>query len=810
MLFPPLKFISQLKNETMAFSKIPYDIHLSKYTLRTFDREYIQVIKLEGIDFETIDDEEINNFHNRLNNLLKSIASPQIAIWQHLIRYKENNYPQGNFTNVFSQQLDEKYKKRIVNEKFMVNKLFLTIVYKPTMFKKKIPLFNLLKINEDSLNKEIQSSLDKMEKIISEILSSLMHYEPIRLGIYEHQGIYFSEPIEFFAFLVNGEKQRIPLSLHSFNKTMITSRPFFGIETIELRTSTKNYYGAMLGIKAYPPETHPGLLNELLISPFSFILTQSFIFLPKEVTKNALKRHRNRMQNIGDESFSQINEIDNALDDLQSNRFVMGEHHFSLFLQSESLDTLLDNLSLARTILNNNGILVAREDLALEAAFWAQLPANFKYRPRKAPISSRNLAGFSSLHNFPLGHRKDNHWGEALTVLMTAAGTPYYFSFHARDTNEVGAGKKDVGHTLIIGPTGSGKTVFITFHLCMLQKMGVTSVLFTKDCDSAICIRALGGKFYTIKSGMPTGWNPFYLEATPHNIQFLNDFVRKLVTRENTLLTASEEADLTKAIYAVMAFEKKDRRLGRVLDYLDPTKTEGIYTRLKQWCYARNEDEQDGIYAWLFDNEIDTLLNSLGEVLTTGFDTTEFLDRPLIRTPINMWLFFITQRLIDGRRFALFIAEFWKALADPYFAEFGKNQLKTIRKNNGFVVLDSQSASDAINHPISRTLIEQTPTKILFPNPEANFNEYTEGGLNLSEREYLLIKEEIPLGSKMFLIKQGRHAIVAKLDLSQFEEELSILSGNKKNNDYIEYLINAYGEKPEIWLPLFKMNRGKV
>jgi type IV secretion system protein VirB4 len=203
----------------------------------------------------------------------------------------------------------------------------------------------------------------------------------------------------------------------------------------------------------------------------------------------------------------------------------------------------------------------------------------------------------------------------------------------------------------------------------------------------------------------------------------------------------------------------------------------------------------DGPYAWIFDNPEDALIEVLGSALTTGFDVTEFLDKPLIRTPVNMYLFHVTQQLIDGRRFVLFIAEFWKALDDEYFGAFAKDQLKTIRKKNGFVVLDSQSPSDAINHLHSRTLIEQTPTKICFPNPEAMVEDYaSDAGLNLTEREYRLIKQDIPAGSRLFLIKQGQNSVVAKLDLKGFDAELGVLSARKATIERMEQLIETEGK----------------
>src|SRR6185503_6796981 len=141
----------------------------------------------------------------------------------------------------------------------------------------------------------------------------------------------------------------------------------------------------------------------------------------------------------------------------------------------ERLRTLDDCVALARARLADTGMTVAREDLALEAAFWAQLPGNFPMRPRKAPITSRNFAAMAAFHNFPAGRATGNHWGDALTLLISSARSPYYFSLHASDpTDPDGGSRKDTGHTFICGPTGSGKTVFVGFLVAMLARRGVT------------------------------------------------------------------------------------------------------------------------------------------------------------------------------------------------------------------------------------------------------------------------------------------------------------------------------------------------
>jgi type IV secretion system protein VirB4 len=103
---------------------------------------------------------------------------------------------------------------------------------------------------------------------------------------------------------------------------------------------------------------------------------------------------------------------------------------------------------------------------------------------------------------------------------------------------------------------------------------------------------------------------------------------------------------------------------------------------------------------------------------------------------------------------------------------------------------------------ISRTIIEQTPTKVFFPNADANRDDY-EVGFALSEREFRLIKEELEPGSRRFLVKQGHQSIVCELDLKGFDTELAVISGRRANVDLVNELIARHGAEPDQWLPRF-------
>jgi len=114
----------------------------------------------------------------------------------------------------------------------------------------------------------------------------------------------------------------------------------------------------------------------------------------------------------------------------------------------------------------------------------------------------------------------------------------------------------------------------------------------------------------------------------------------------------------------------------------------------------------------------------------------------------------------------------------------------------------TQSTSDVIASSICRTVVEQTATKILFPNPDASAAEYMES-FGLSEREFRLIKEHLEPGARQFLVKQGHHSVVCQLDLQGFDAELAVLAARRTGLERMWSAMAKYGTDPSSWVPGF-------
>lgn len=802
-----LKNHASLRREMPVAGRIPYSAHVSPHVVRTSAGDYVQAFRIAGASYECADDVTVNLWHERLNIAYRSIASPNVAIWTHLVRRRSRGYPSGDLQVAFACRLNERYQQRIDGEQLMVNELFFAVVYRPTAnAATQLTTRMLSRAQPQGAALELRDSLDVCDKLSQSLIAALDRYEPEQLSTYRKGEQLRSELLEYFGLLINGEAQPIPVPRGPLNSALASTRPLFGVEALEYRTPTNTRLGAFLGIMEYATPTSPGVFSALLKAPFPLVLTQSLAFVSQAAGQGLLQRQFRRLMNSGDFAQTQAEELKGALDAYAGGEFAMGTHHLSLQILSDAYEgteppnqgqrvrDLNERIALARPMLTDAGLLVAREDLALEAAFWAQLPGNFSRRPRTAVITTRNFAGMAPLHGHPTGRLHGNHWGDALALLPSAARSPYYFSLHASDWREVDGGtRKDLGHTFICGPTGSGKTVLIGFLVAMLMKHGATQVLIDKDHGLEILVRALDGEYLALRNGVPTGFNPLQLPPTPAHLEFLRQWLTLLARPAS----AREEADLFQALRGTLALAPEARRLSRLIEFVDSTDPTGLYPRLARWTHiARGE------YAWVFDNPVDSVVPRLGTQSILGFDVTDVLPNAVICTPVSWYLFNLIDALVDGRRLVCWMDEFSNLLGDPVFESRTKNALKTWRKLDGVLCVSTQSPHDALQSPIARTIIEGTATKIFLPNSDAAAEDYIDG-FGLTEREFQLIKERIDPHSRQFLIKQGRYSTVCELDLKGFDAELAVISGRASLVQAMHAAIDTFGPRSQDWLPAF-------
>jgi len=786
-----LKHGDAMNKEVSCSVHIPYSRHVSDSTITTVDGVLIKVIKLEGFSFETADQKEINRFQEKRNNMLYGMSDNRYAIWSTLVRRRETRFPTGDFPEGFTRDLNEQYQMKVADQSMFVNELYLTIIRQTPSGKinKFADFLKTLSQKGDIVAQKRQrkEAARELDEVTDKLLSNLEPYSPRVLGIKACDNGLESEPLGFFSYLINGINRRILLPKLAINQFLSSARPFFAKDAIELQGVSHRKLIAGLTIKEYNGNTRPSIFDGLLKLPFEFVLTQSFKFRARKEALDKMKMQRRQLNQAEDDAVSLTLELEEGIDDLASGRISFGDHHFSLLCSSHDLPGLQKNLAAADSVLADEGITAVREDIALEASFWAQLPSNNSYIGRKAGISSQNFAAFSSFHNYPCGHIDGNHWGSAITLLETVSGSPFYFNFHV----------EDLGNATIIGPSGSGKTVLMTFLQAQLEKYpGLRRVYLDKDRGAEIFIRAIGGTYAAIKPGVSTGFNPFQLPETPENSAFLLELVSFMLSENGQPLNAVDMGHATRLVKGNWMLEPAHRRISNLAAYLPQGQDNHLALRLKRW-YGQ------GDLAWLFDCEHDDFPTN---VRTIGFDLTHILEEPIARAACLRYMFHRVDAMIDGSPIPITIDEGWKGLEDEYVSKKIFDWEKVIRKRNGLIVFGSQSARDLADTRIGTTIIEQSPTQIFYPNPDADYKSHCEA-FNLSDKEFDLIKNQLNPAERCFLIKQGRNSVVGKLNLKGMNDVLAVLSGRESTVRLLDEIRAEHGDDPAVWLPIFHERR---
>ena len=789
------RYWAQARAENPLTRFIPFSSLVSPHDVITRGGDYLRIWRLDGVAFECADEPQIGERHEALCSLLRNLAGGQWAVWTHRLHRVVSDALQHPADAGFASELSRAYQDKLNAHQMMSNELYLTLVYRPNVSRVSRALQSTQR-SRAALAQAQAEALRVMKERSALVDRVLRGFVPRLLGPREQRGRHYSEVAEFLGYLVNGSWRAIPMTASALYRTLPIARLSFGGDKLELRHGNSCRYAALVDIKEYADAVEPGVLNALLYEASEFIETQSFSILPRREAMRALELQRAQLIASDDVVATQVADMDLALNELGDGQFCMGEYHYSLVVFGDDVaDAGRRAAQAIGAVGEASSLQMSPVDLVADAAWFAQMPGNWQWRPRDAKLSSRAFAALASGHNFSRGKRDGNPWGEALALLRTPAGQPFYLNLHSSPDGEDSADKKLPGNTLIIGSTGVGKTTLEMFLLALTRKWTPAPrlVLFDLDRGCEIAVRALGGRYFTLEAGKPTGCNPLQREPTPARIQFWAQLMRVCIATPALPLLPADERAIADAVNAVAMMPASLRRFSTVRQNLPKSGENSLFERLGRWC-------QGGALGWVFDQADDRLLD-LHAASVIGFDTTEFLDLPEVRTPVMMYLLQVMEELVNGERLIYVISEFWKALDHDIFSDFAKQKQKTIRKQNGLGIFDTQSPSDVLRHPIGRTMVEQSVTKIFLANPEAVREEYVDG-FGLSDAEFQIVRSLGAQGGRRFLVKQGHASAICELDLSGLEDFITVLSATTDNVALLDDIRARHGDNPMQWLPV--------
>lgn len=775
------------------------------------DNQLLSIIKISGHSFELEQDRELTAKYQRLKAYLLTLgqdAAGKIGVWFYLDRRKVEIDEQYNFDNEFIQKFSAKYMERFKNQgHFFKTTYFVAIV-----------------LNYSSST--LEEGIKKMHQYL-DIASRMLSFSGI--SILKLKKMY-NEPASFLAWLLNHQEIKVPFVDTTIKNTIASSDIHFGhdLSLIRSKNTSCQQYLAVYILRNFPANSSQGMLDFLLDIPCEFLLTQSFIFAKQLSSLGKINAQQNKINSSADVADEELTLLDHVKHLVQNNDIFLGSYDCVLCVYANSTKALFNNGNLLESSFSSRGYQLLRTGIEQQRAFLKILPSS-DIKLLSSLRSTTTIADQFSLHNTSIGKKSGNPIGDgsSLMPIQTLQGGVHYFNTSNTAEEKNMQSEPIASHFLILGTTGTGKTVLQSSIASFMQRFN--PMMFAIDFNESMRLPMLmmGAKYFVLRDGEYTGINPFQLDAkvlASHHggdeseqliskisetiKQFCYSLVERAAVGSSGVLEDGDAPVLKKAVDAVLALPVSERRFSLLLQSIN--KKSSLYTRLLRWCEDPVTKEQ-GRFAWALDsrrNIFDPL--SMDKI---GFDSTAILKKEadgsvnLICELILASLFFYKDlmqicKAKQGRWTLFTIEEFWMPANFPLTANAIKASLKAGRLKYEICGLISQSPADALKCDIVEAILEQTPTKILLPNLKAELADYEKIGL--SSKEFAKFRT-LGTESRTFLIKKSDNSIFGTFDLSGFDEFLPILSGDKEGIARAEAIITRIGsDDPAKWIPIFQ------
>lgn len=814
----------KLDQQASIEAMIPYSSHIRDNLNITRYKDLIATWEISGAYFECRSQEDLDILTDRLNTLIRSFDDKEVTFYTHRCRNKKRVRGEFKSRIPFVNVVMRKYYGSLARTDYYHNRLFLSLCYKTLKNEEKVTAFFSGK-KEKQIRKFLNEAITAMNEMTAKLDSYFERFNAVRLGVFTENNVRYSSQLSLFQYLLTGKWQKVRVTNSPFYATLGGKDLFFGNDAGQIGAGDDARYFRILEIKDYFQNTETGIFDALMYLPVEYVLTTSFTSMKKREAVKRLDDQLDKLEMTDDAAKSQMDALTVGVDMLSSGFISFGLSSFTLTVYADSPDELVANSNILTNTLQDMGLIVTNATLSLGAGFFSQLPANYTYRPRLSMISSLNFVEMECFHNFFSGKEKGNTWGNALITLKGSGNDVYHMNYHMTSEAQDFFGKNPVlGHTDILGTSNVGKTVLMMTHAYAAQQFGhpdsfppnrknkrLTTVFFDKDRAGEVAIRAMGGEYYRVKDGEPTGWNPFELAPTKRNIRFIKDLIRLICTLNGGKLTDYQNNVLSAAVERLMQRENRTFGISKLIPLLMENKTDesqlsGLKVRLSAW-------KQGGEYGWIFDNAHDSFDISDRDVF--GIDGTEFLDDKVTSRVIPFYLIYKVTMLADGRRLLMYMDEFWQWLNNDAFSDFVYNKLKTGRKLDMVLVVATQSPDELIKTPIAAAVREQCATHIYLANPKGKKTEYVDG-LDVPELYFDIIKGIDPLSREHLVVKNPQRkgdstdfAAFARLDLGDAAYYLPVLSASAPQLEVFDSLYQD-GMKPEDWLEPYLEQANRV
>jgi type IV secretion/conjugal transfer VirB4 family ATPase len=734
-----------------------------------------QVLKIRGVDYECLDHPQRRQIVHRFEAAVR-VLDDQTRLYQYLIKRRASEIPAAPHPQPVVHEAIQRRRAYLEDKQDDLYSLdiYFVLVYEGWQPKRttSMQLQRLLQSPREALrtwfstsrtNTFLAAEIDEAARRLHERTDTFVEQLSDTLAptpLDKHGAFrFFRELLNYTSAKATSVDLKHDTHLDYFvaDSTVVCQRAHLEVD---------DYTVKVLTLKDPPVQTFANLLEGLYTLPSEFIACTEWHRIDNGVSRRDIRsrrRHfhqaRTSMLNyvysdtrpeemlVDDSAAATVAQLGGALTELEVHGHFFGQFSFTLVLVDRSPNRLHRSVAAAIKVFGAHDATLYEETFNILNAWLAVVPGNHAYNLRRLPLLETNYADLSFLFTLDTGERESRHLSaEYLAVFETRHHTPYFWNIHY----------KDVGHTLILGATGAGKSFLTNFILTHGQKYNPVTLIFDVGGGYRKLTRLLRGAYLPIGlSRNDCVINPFSLEPTPENQHFLSAFVRVLIQSGGQYQTTmQDDRAIAEAVEAVYHIDRSLRRLCTVANLLP----RGLSQYLARWV-------NNGPYASVFDNVSDTLTFAEFQ----AFDFEQMGDYPLVLEAILFYVLHRANRWIydtaAGSRLKLVLFdEAWRFVLDDTIRRYIVEALKTWRKKNAALILATQSTEDFSQSALLRTVVESCATKLLLANPGMDVEAY-QHLFHLNDTEASIVAELIP--RQQFLLKRPDVSKVLSLNVDQ-------------------------------------------
>ncbi|WP_439888282.1 conjugal transfer protein TrbE [Pseudomonas sp. MBLB4123] len=709
------------------------------------DGAFQRTLRFRGPDLDSATQGELLATTARLNNALRRLGAGW-ALFIEAERLAAADYPDSDFPEPLSWLVDEERRATFEAQgSHFESRYHLTLLHLPAE-ESRARAAGLLYEHRP------QRGVDWRERLAAFVAESERFFDLLEGVMPELAWLDDSQTLSYLHATVSTHRQRIAVPEVPFHlDSLLADCPL----TTGLAPRLGEQHLRVLTVRGFPTSTWPGLLDDLNRLGFAYRWSTRFICLDKDEAEKELVRLRRQwfakrkgvLALLREAIFQQENPLldsdaankagdaDAALQELGTDQVAFGYVTATVTVSDADAELAEEKLRRVERVIQGRGFVTLAESLNAVEAWLSSIPGNAYANVRQPLISTLNLAHLLPVSAVWAGPARNAHLdGPPLVVTRTDGATPFRLVTHVGD----------VGHTLVAGPTGMGKSVLLaTLALQFRRYPGSRLFLFDMGRSLRATVLGLGGEHYDLGGDGELAFQPLARIDQPGYRAWAAEWLEARLLMEGVAVGPEQKAALWPALDSLAGAPVAQRTLTGLSVLLQDN---ALRQALQPYVLG-------GAHGRLLDADADRL----GTADVQCFEMEELMHSKAAVAAVLSYLFARLEERFDGAPTLLILDEAWLFLDDPLFAARIRQWLKTLRKKNVSVIFATQSLADIQDSSIAAAIIESCASRIFLPNPQAGEPQIRGiyQGFGLNDRQLEIIAQATPKRDYYYQSRQG-------------------------------------------------------